>query len=130
VVNWIDIRDGGRLLYHPAFLPTHEANALFAWLRSSIPWRQESVRGRPLPRLNAWYPDAGLSYSYSGVSHEGSGWAPEIHVIRHRVEAASGASFNSLLLNLYRDGQDSIGWHTDAERELGKDPVVATVSLG
>jgi hypothetical protein len=100
MANRIDIRDGGRLLYDPDFLPQYEADALFAWLLSSIPWRQESVRGRPLPRMNAWYADAGLTYSYSGVSHEGSGWAPELHVIPHRVADASGASFNSLLLNL------------------------------
>jgi len=129
MTNWIDIRDG-RLLYDATFLPANEADFLFAWLRSSVPWRQESVRGRQLPRLNAWYADAGLTYSYSGVSHEGSGWAPELDVMRRRVEEASGASFNSLLLNLYRDGQDSIGWHTDAEPELGPDLVVATVSLG
>lgn len=103
---------------------------MFAWLRSEIPWRQEVVRGNPLPRLNAWFADAGLRYGYSGLSHLGSGWLPERVETKKAVETASGAVFNSLLLNLYRDGQDSIGFHTDAEPELGENPVVATVSLG
>lgn len=125
-----EIRDGGRILYDQGFCPPGEADALFAWLRSEIPWRQAVVRGNPLPRLNAWFADAGLRYSYSGLSHLGSGWLPELVEIKKAVEAASGAVFNSLLLNLYRDGQDSIGFHTDAEPELGENPLVATVSLG
>jgi alkylated DNA repair dioxygenase AlkB len=87
-------------------------------------------RGRPFPRLTAWFADDGLVYRYSGVTHEGTGWLPELLDVKQRVEAASGASFNSLLLNLYRDGRDSIGFHTDAEPELGLKPVVASVSLG
>jgi alkylated DNA repair dioxygenase AlkB len=130
MAEWIDIRDGGRLLYDPGFCLPEEADALFAWLRSEVPWRQEQVRGNPLPRLNAWFADAGLRYSYSGLSHRGAGWLPELARIKQRVEAACGASFNSLLLNRYRDGKDSIGFHTDAEPELGVNPVVATVSFG
>ena len=130
MAEWRDIRDGGRLLYAPGFYAPAEANALFAWLRSHIPWRQEVAHSNPLPRLNAWFADAGLRYSYSGLSHRGSGWLPELAEIKRRVEAACGASFNSLLLNRYRDGKDSIGFHTDAEPELGANPVVATVSFG
>jgi alkylated DNA repair dioxygenase AlkB len=130
MTKWRDIHDGGRLLYEPGFCSPEEADALFAWLRSDIPWRQEVVRGNPLPRLNAWFADDGLRYSYSGVSHVGSGWLPELAEVKRDVEAASGAAFNSLLLNLYRGGQDSIGFHTDAEPELGENPVVATVSFG
>jgi alkylated DNA repair dioxygenase AlkB len=130
VTQWVDIRDGGRLLYDPVFYTPIEADTLFAWLRANIPWRQEAVHGRPLPRLNAWFSDAGLKYSYSGVSHLGSGWAPQVAEIKRRLEEATGTAFNSLLLNLYRDGRDSIGFHTDAEPELGLDPVVATVSFG
>jgi alkylated DNA repair dioxygenase AlkB len=130
MAEWIDIRDGGRLLYEEGFCSSREADALFTWLRSEVPWRQETVRGNPLPRLNAWFADAGLRYSYSGLSHLGSGWLPHLAEIKQEVEAASGASFNSLLLNLYRDGKDSIGLHTDAEPELGENPVVATVSFG
>ena len=88
------------------------------------------ARGNPLPRLNAWFADAGLRYSYSGLSHLGSGWLPELAASKDKAEAVAGATFNSLLLNLYRDGRDSIGFHTDAEPELGQNPVVATVSFG
>jgi alkylated DNA repair dioxygenase AlkB len=130
VAEWLDIRDGGRILYDPGFCPPAEADALFAWLRSEIPWRQETVHGHPLPRLNAWFADDGLCYSYSGLSHLGTGWLPELAEIKRAVEVASAAVFNSLLLNLYRHGQDSIGFHTDAEPELGENPVVATVSFG
>src|SRR5262245_36577483 len=130
MAEWLDFRDGGKLLYDATFYGPAEADALFAWLRANVPWRQQAVHGRPLPRLNAWFSDAGLRYSYSGVSHVGSGWTAELTAIKRRVEEAAGATFNSLLLNLYRDGQDSIGFHTDAEPELGVNPVVATASFG
>jgi alkylated DNA repair dioxygenase AlkB len=130
MVEWRDIRDGGRLLYDPAFCSPEEADALFAWLRTNVPWKQEAAHGNLLPRLNAWYADAGLMYAYSGLSHVGSGWLLELAEIKRGVEAASGSAFNSLLLNLYRHGQDSIGFHTDAEPELGENPAVATVSFG
>jgi alkylated DNA repair dioxygenase AlkB len=124
------IRDGGTLLYDPAFLPPTDADRLFALLREAVPWRQEVTRGRPFPRLTAWYADPGLSYSYSGVTHHALDWLPDLLDLRRRVEAAAGAAFNSLLLNLYRDGRDSIGFHADDEPELGENPVVASVSLG
>jgi alkylated DNA repair dioxygenase AlkB len=130
MAQWLDILDGGRLLYEPAFCTPAEADALFAWLRTEVPWHQETVRGNALPRLNAWFADEGLRYSYSGLSHLGSGWLPKLADIKQAVEAVSGAVFNSLLLNLYRGGQDSIGFHTDAEPELGPNPVVTTVSFG
>jgi alkylated DNA repair dioxygenase AlkB len=125
-----DIADGGWLLYDQALCTGEEADTLFRSLRDQVPWRQESIRGRPVPRLNAWFADPGLTYAYSGLLHRGTGWAEWLAPIKHRVEAASGAPFNSLLLNLYRDGRDSIGFHTDAEPELGPNPVVATLSLG
>jgi alkylated DNA repair dioxygenase AlkB len=130
MAEWVELRDGGRVLYDADFRSPGEADALFAWLRSELPWKQEAVRGNPLPRLNAWFADAGLKYAYSGLSHTGTGWLPELEELKREVEAAAHASFNSLLLNFYRDGTDSIGFHTDAEPELGVDPVVATVSFG
>src|SRR5262245_2022061 len=128
--EWTTIRDGGRILYDSHFCPPAEADALFAWLRTEIPWKQEKIRGIPLPRLNAWFADAGLRYSYSGLSHLGTGWLPEMEEVKGRAEVAARAVFNSLLLNFYRDGKDSIGFHTDAEPELGANPVVATLSFG
>lgn len=130
MAEWLNIRDGGRLLYDPSFCSPEEADALFAWLRTEVVWKQETARGNPLPRLNAWFADGGLAYRYSGLSHAGTGWLPELEAIKEAVESAAGERFNSLLLNRYRDGQDSIGFHTDAEPELGENPAVATVSFG
>jgi alkylated DNA repair dioxygenase AlkB len=124
------LRDGGTLLYAPAFFPTKEAAALFRALRDGTAWKQEVGRGRPFPRLTAWYAGAGVAYRYSGVTHIGAGWTDTLLEVKSRVEATAGTAFNSLLVNLYRDGRDSIGMHTDAEPELGTNPVVASVSLG
>jgi len=129
-MQWLDIRDGGRLLSDPSFCSPKRADALFAWLQSEIPWRQELVHGKLIPRLNTWFADNGLRYRYAGQSHLGSGWLPKLVQLKRAVETASGAGFNSLLLNLYRDGQDFIGFHSDALPELGENPVVATVSFG
>jgi alkylated DNA repair dioxygenase AlkB len=130
VAEWLDIRDGGRLLYEPSFFAPTQADVLFAWLRSEIPWRQEMVHGNPLPRLNAWFADEGLPYRYAGLSHLGSGWLPKLARVKRAVEIVSAAGFNSLLLNRYRDGRDSIGFHADALPELGENPVVAGASFG
>src|SRR5205823_2998940 len=84
----------------------------------------------PVPRLIAWVADKGIDYTYSNIAHLGTGWTPTLLAVKQRVEAAAGAEFNGLLLNYYRHGQDSIGFHTDAEPELGTNPVVASLSLG
>ena len=80
--------------------------------------------------MTAWYADAGLTYSYSGVTHHAVAWTATLADIRRRVEQAAQTPFNSLLLNYYRDGNDSIGYHTDAEPELGVNPAIASISLG
>lgn len=126
----IDLRDGGTLEYHEAFFGKDEADALFESLKTETPWKQERSRMGPFPRLTAWYADAGLKYSYSGVTHEAISWTPTLLEVRKRVEKGSGVPFNSVLLNFYRDGQDSIGYHSDAETELGVNPVIASISLG
>jgi alkylated DNA repair dioxygenase AlkB len=128
--HWRPLRDGGTLLYLPAFYAPAEADALFATLVNDLHWQQLTTNGYPLPRLNAWFADLGLAYHYSGIAHEGRGWPDDLDAVRLRVEAAAEARFNSLLLNRYRDGRDSIGFHSDAEPELGPNPVVATLSLG
>jgi len=123
--------DGSSTLYYDeAFLGAKDAIALFAELRSATAWKREVGRGRPFPRLTAWYADPGLFYRYSGVTHLGTGWTPALLEVKKCVEQASESRFNSLLLNLYRDGRDSIGMHSDDEPELGVNPVVASVSLG
>jgi alkylated DNA repair dioxygenase AlkB len=124
------LHGGGTLRYDESFLTAEAADALFAELRAATPWQQEAGRGRPFPRLTAWYADPGLTYSYSGVTHRALAWTPALQEVRRRVEESSGATFNSLLLNLYRDGRDSIGYHSDDEPELGVNPIIASVSLG
>jgi alkylated DNA repair dioxygenase AlkB len=124
------LRDGGVLWYDPAFFPRPEADALFETLLRETDWKQEVGRGRPFPRLTAWYADAGLVYRYSGVTHLATGWTPTLLDIKRRIEETSAARFNSVLLNRYRGGKDSIGMHADDEPELGTNPVVASVSLG
>jgi alkylated DNA repair dioxygenase AlkB len=126
-----EIADGGLLLYHPHFLPPGDADELFATLKHDTPWKQEVASfGRPLPRLTAYYADPGVAYRYSGVEHPALPWPEYLGELRRRVEERAGAPFNSLLLNFYRDGSDSIGYHSDAEPELGLNPVVPSISLG
>lgn len=116
------------------FLPPAEAAALLAELTASVAWRHEPIKlfGREVlqPRLTAWYGDSGAAYRYSGLLLEPLPWTPALLALRRRVEAAAGAAFNSVLLNLYRDGQDSMGWHADDEPELGPAPLIASLSLG
>jgi alkylated DNA repair dioxygenase AlkB len=126
----IRLRDEGLLLYDESFFPAAQADTLFDYLLDTVPWAQEGRPGRPFPRLTAWYADSGWSYSYSGVTHEAIPWTPELLAVKERVEAAAGTTWNSLLLNLYRDGRDSIGFHADDEPELGINPIVGSVSLG
>ena len=126
-----DIADGGVLLYHECFLDSQEADDLFAELKSLTPWKQETASfGRPFPRLTAYHADPGVSYTYSGVTHPASDWPDYLVAVRRRIEEAAGAPFNSLLLNYYREGKDSIGYHTDAEPVLGLNPIVPSLSLG
>ncbi|MEZ4776851.1 MAG: alpha-ketoglutarate-dependent dioxygenase AlkB [Bacteroidia bacterium] len=125
----------GHLWYDPHFFPTGESDTLLAELQEDIAWRQESVtifgRKIPQPRLTAWYGDPGKVYSYSGLTWNPLPWTPALLKIKTKIESVSrGASFNSVLLNLYRNGQDSMGWHSDDEPELGKNPVIASVSFG
>src|SRR5262245_49586795 len=126
----IPLRDDGWLHYDETFLPPTEADDLFARLRDTVPWEQSGRPGRLFPRLTAWYADAGLTYSYSGVTHHAVPWTPELLAVKQRAEAAAGTTWNSLLLNYYRHGQDSIGFHADDEPELGSNPVVGSISLG
>jgi alkylated DNA repair dioxygenase AlkB len=130
VAKRIPLTDSGWLLYDPAHLPLAEANALLIHLRDAVAWEQSGRPGRPFPRLTAWYADPGLTYSYSGVTHHATPWTPELLAVKQRAEVSAGTTWNSLLLNLYRDGRDSIGFHADDEPELGTNPVIGSISLG
>lgn len=114
---------------------THqEGAALFAELRTGVSWRQDKIRfygkEHDLPRLQQWYGDPGLTYTWSGIRMTPEPWSPLLLKIKERVERFAGASFNTVLLNLYRNGSDTVSWHTDDEKELGVDPIIGSVSLG
>ncbi|HSP95988.1 MAG TPA: alpha-ketoglutarate-dependent dioxygenase AlkB [Candidatus Dormibacteraeota bacterium] len=124
------LRDGGWIRYWQRFLPATEVERLLAALRDNVRWEQFRNHLWTFPRLTAFVADAGIAYRYSGVIHTGGGWPADLLAVRRQVERQSGVAFNGVLLNLYRDGSDSMGRHADAEPELGRNPVVASVSLG
>ncbi len=108
-----------------------------AWLTALVaqtPWSQPKVvlhgREYPVPRQVAWYGDAHAQYGYSGISHQPLPWTELLSEIRQLVEAEVQTPLNSVLLNYYRDGQDSMGWHSDDEAELGRNPLIVSLSLG
>ena len=117
-----------------AFLARAQSAAYLAELIERVDWQQHTIRigGRSVdsPRLSAWFGDPGAHYGYSGLSLAPSPWLPVLLELKERVEAACNAPFNSVLLNLYRDGADSMGWHSDDEPELGPRPTIASISLG
>ncbi len=111
-----------------------DAEGYMTTLLRDTPWQQESVtlfgKQHLQPRLEAWYGDAGARYTYSGIAHEPVPWTKDLENIKHCVETLSGQRFNSVLLNLYRDGSDAMGLHADDEPELGQRPIIASLSLG
>lgn len=120
--------------YRPVWIRPATASALFQRLWHEAEWRQRDIVlfGRKLqqPRLTAWCSDPGIHYRYSGLDLAPRPWHPALPRIRDELSALLGAGFNSVLLNAYRDGRDSMGWHADDEPELGAHPVIASVSLG
>jgi alkylated DNA repair dioxygenase AlkB len=130
------------LIHWRSWLDHESANALFECLKTELEWEQRSVwlfgKWVPQPRLIAWYGD--LSYRYSGLTLSArpepscaKGWLARVSTEANRaldLEAEAAIGFNHVLLNHYRDGKDSMGWHSDAEAELGSDPPVASLSLG
>lgn len=129
----IDIPDGELLLIKGFYLPT-EADALLHELTTGLQWQEKAIKifGRMVmqPRLVAWYGEPNAIYSYSGTTFVPKPFTPTLLKIRHHVEQCLNTSFNSTLANLYRNGKDSMGWHSDDERELGSNPQIASLSLG
>lgn len=122
------------MTFAPAWLARGEADALLEGLLDGLPWEVHRIRmfGRVVdsPRLSAWIGDDEATYRYSGTRFAPRPWTPGLLALRDRVAAACDTSFNSVLANLYRDGSDRMGWHSDDEAELGTAPVIASVSLG
>ncbi len=122
------------LFWNQYFLQPIEADEVFNCLKTETHWKQPEIRmwGRLVksPRLSAWYADPEAFYTYSGLTNTPLPWTETLSELRDRISEACSISFNSVLLNLYRNGQDSMGWHQDNERELGHQPAIASVSLG
>lgn len=122
----------GLVTYDPDFLPRAEADALLAELLAATPWQAETTRmyGRelPVPRLTSWHGEA--DYTYGNRRHVAAPWTSSLLKLKEQAEALAQARFNSVLLNLYRGGQDSVAWHADDETDLGPAPIVASISLG
>ena len=110
------------------------ANNLFESLLAEIPWVQNKIRfyGKEslVPRLESWHGDKGMSYTYSGIKMDAKPWTKNLMVIKKSIEPIAKTTFNSVLINYYRDGKDRVAWHSDDEKELGKNPVIASISLG
>ncbi|WP_226804924.1 alpha-ketoglutarate-dependent dioxygenase AlkB family protein [Agriterribacter humi] len=125
--------DGEAYLF-PEFFSKEESEQLWEALQKNIHWKQEPVvimsKKVMQPRLTAWYGDEGKSYRYTGITMHPHPWTKELLLIKERIEELSGQVFNTALLNCYRNGNDSIGWHRDNEKSLGINPVIGSVSFG
>lgn len=124
----------GEYLYIPNFFDVPKANEYLKSFKENIIWKQESMKmyGKQVmfPRLTSWYGESDKPYTFSGITLQPHPWTKELMEIKAVIEPVCEVVFNSVLLNLYRDGNDSISWHTDAEKELGKNPLIASVNFG
>ena len=122
----------GSALYRSGFFNSGECEQMFRSINDETPWEARNIilfgKEVPQPRLACWYGD--LAYSYSGITLEPRSMTPTLLEVKQRCEEAASTRFNSVLVNLYRDGQDSMGLHADDEPELGPEPIIASVSFG
>ena len=126
--------DTAKLHFWPDFLTENQADELFEELKTSNLWRQDKVKvfGKTYdqPRLCFLAADRKVNYTYSGLTLPAVDFSKSLSLIKTRIEQTSSTRFNSCLANLYRDGNDSNGWHSDDEKELGDEPIIASLSLG
>lgn len=147
----------GRLYYAPHYFHQHQSDAFFDYFLacdgidhrrhdwqnepninampfSNIDWHQDSIsmygKTHPLPRVSAWYGDSDRPYTYSGITLQPKAWTDKLNALRDALESVCKRRFNSVLCNWYRSGDDHISWHTDAEPELGNNPLIASVNFG
>lgn len=122
------------VIYYLNFFNKEEAEAIYAELISEIPWQQDDIRlfgkTHPQPRLTALFGNEGKPYSYSNIKMQPHPWNLLLQKIKSKVESISDTNFTTVLLNQYRDGKDSNGWHADNEKELGTNPIIASLSFG
>lgn len=120
--------------YYPSFLLPDQALHYFNLLKHTLEWREEHIRlyGKlfKVPRLQAWYGDSEAGYCYSNLTMQPESWTDPLIILKKLCEQKTRHTYNSVLANLYRDGQDSMGMHSDDEPELGLEPCIASLSLG
>lgn len=120
--------------YYPNFFNTEKATLFFEKLLNEIPWQQDNItvfgKTHPQPRLTSLFGNEGKPYAYSNIVMQPHPWNPLLMFIKNEVEEVVNENFTTVLLNLYRNGKDSNGWHADNEKELGRNPVIASVSFG
>ena len=124
----------GKLSYDAGFYNKKEADKLYEMLMSELALRQNDIvifgKEYKTPRLEGFYSKNGERYGYSGRRMESIPFSLVLKTICNKIESKTSQKFNSVLVNLYRDGQDSNGWHSDDENELGNNPFIASLSLG
>jgi alkylated DNA repair dioxygenase AlkB len=120
--------------YFPNFFNELEANSLLNEIIETTKWQQDEIKVfnkiHLQPRLTALYGNEGKPYSYSNITMKPHFWTPLLTKMKYHIEAETNTNFNAVLLNYYRNGNDSMGWHADNEKELGKNPIIASVSFG
>ena len=126
------VLENADIRYYPNFIANHQQ--WFDFLAAHIQWQQSQINvyGKTItiPRLNAWYGDEGADYSYSGHQLIRNPWIAPLEKLKAILEQQLNSSFNSVLVNYYRDGNDGVSWHADDEPELGAQPVIASLSFG
>ncbi|PKL79572.1 MAG: alpha-ketoglutarate-dependent dioxygenase AlkB [Ignavibacteriae bacterium HGW-Ignavibacteriae-4] len=123
-----------KLIYFTGVYSNEVNLGYFKTLKETIEWGQDEImmfgKRTKVPRLTSWYADPNVKYSYSGLELIPRQWTPELIELKSLAEKLSNHSFNSVLLNFYRGGADSMGWHSDDEKELGTNPIIASITFG
>ena len=129
----LDLPDSS-ICYYPSFIDEVRATQYFEIFRQTVPWQQDEIKvfGKTYaqPRLTALFGDPSKPYSYSNIIMQPNEFSEELLELKQKVETLCSVNFTSCLLNLYRNGKDSNGWHADNEKELGQNPIIASMSLG
>ena len=122
------------IIYYPQFFDKEQADTIYTELLQEIAWQQDNItvygKTHPQPRLTALYGNEGKPYSYSNITMKPHPWNSLLKKIKYYIEATTECSFTTVLINQYRDGKDSNGWHADNEKELGINPTIASLSFG
>lgn len=123
-----------KIVYYPDFLSFKQADSYFEWFRKNVKWQQDDItvfgKTYAQPRLTALFGNNGKPYSYSNITMQPHEFPEPLLEIKRKIEYKTPVVFTTCLLNLYRDGNDSNGWHADNEKELGQNPVIASITLG